>query len=131
VLLNAGGSIGVTQQPANQSVLQGQTANFNVGATGALSYRWRRNGVGLHDGGRISGSGTHALTIAACVPADCGVYDVLMVPACDIGALSTPASLSVTSAPSTCPADLNGDHVVDDADFQIFVQAYNALLCPP
>ena len=31
---------------------------------------------------------------------------------------------------SSCPADLNGDDVVDDSDFVIFVAAYNELLCP-
>lgn len=31
---------------------------------------------------------------------------------------------------SSCPADLNGDDVVDDSDFVIFAAAYNALLCP-
>ncbi|MGH7242409.1 MAG: hypothetical protein ACREJD_03205 [Phycisphaerales bacterium] len=29
----------------------------------------------------------------------------------------------------SCPADLNGDGVVDDADFTLFVQAYNVLQC--
>ena len=31
---------------------------------------------------------------------------------------------------SSCPADLNGDDVVDDSDFVVFVGAYNTLLCP-
>lgn len=31
---------------------------------------------------------------------------------------------------SSCPADLNGDDVVDDSDFVIFAAAYNTLLCP-
>lgn len=29
-----------------------------------------------------------------------------------------------------CPSDLNFDRVVNDADFQIFLHAYNDLLCP-
>ncbi len=29
-----------------------------------------------------------------------------------------------------CIADVNFDHVVDDLDFQVFVMAYNELLCP-
>ncbi|MBS0187856.1 MAG: hypothetical protein JSS51_07290 [Planctomycetes bacterium] len=29
-----------------------------------------------------------------------------------------------------CPADINGDRVVDDADFVEFAEAYNELLCP-
>ena len=32
--------------------------------------------------------------------------------------------------PAGCPADLNGDGVVDDADFVIFLPAYDALVCP-
>ncbi|MFO0859663.1 MAG: hypothetical protein U0570_03840 [Phycisphaerales bacterium] len=32
--------------------------------------------------------------------------------------------------PPTCPADLNGDTLVDDLDFQIFVGAYHVLLSP-
>ncbi len=32
--------------------------------------------------------------------------------------------------PAACPADLNGDHAVDDADFVIFAAAYDTLLCP-
>jgi hypothetical protein len=32
--------------------------------------------------------------------------------------------------PPGCPADLNTDGRVDDLDFQVFVVAYNAVLCP-
>jgi hypothetical protein len=32
--------------------------------------------------------------------------------------------------PVPCPGDLNGDAVVDDNDFQIFVVWYNQLICP-
>ncbi|HEX8875939.1 MAG TPA: lectin-like protein [Phycisphaerales bacterium] len=33
-------------------------------------------------------------------------------------------------APPACPGDLNGDGVVDDVDFQIFVVWYNQVICP-
>lgn len=33
------------------------------------------------------------------------------------------------SLPSACPCDLNGDGVVDDADFTLFIPAYNMLDC--
>lgn len=36
----------------------------------------------------------------------------------------------LTFEPLACPADLNGDEIVEDADFVIFVAAYNDLLCP-
>ena len=34
------------------------------------------------------------------------------------------------SMPAGCISDLTGDKLVDDADFSIFVVAYDALLCP-
>ena len=33
------------------------------------------------------------------------------------------------SMPANCPADLNGDNLVDDVDFVSFAAAYNQLLC--
>jgi len=36
----------------------------------------------------------------------------------------------VNLQPLTCPSDFNGDNQVDDADFVVFVSAYNDLLCP-
>jgi hypothetical protein len=32
--------------------------------------------------------------------------------------------------PAGCSADLNRDSMVDDADFAIFVTAYDRLICP-
>ncbi|HEX8876904.1 MAG TPA: hypothetical protein VF777_09160 [Phycisphaerales bacterium] len=66
-----------------------------------------------------------------------------VVPAALVGAdLSNPAAVSdaellaflggalnVVGSCSTCPADLNGDGFVDDADFVLFASAYNTLDC--
>ncbi len=43
------------------------------------------------------------------------------------GTIDMPANVIPLAAP--CPADLNGDGFVDDADFQIFVVAYDILDC--
>jgi hypothetical protein len=32
--------------------------------------------------------------------------------------------------PPGCPSDLNSDSFVDDADFVLFVGAYNDVICP-
>jgi hypothetical protein len=32
--------------------------------------------------------------------------------------------------PIGCPADMNADAFVDDPDFVLFADSYNALLCP-
>ncbi|MGH7242865.1 MAG: hypothetical protein ACREJD_05550 [Phycisphaerales bacterium] len=37
----------------------------------------------------------------------------------------------VEYAGATCPGDFNGDGLVDDADFSIFIVSYNALVIPP
>ncbi len=46
-----------------------------------------------------------------------------------LGAIQDSFLDTVTLGDTTCPADLNVDGQVDDADFVIFVQAYNMLVC--
>lgn len=73
---------------------------------------------------------------AACLPEDLVDFagnpraiDVPGVP--NYTASVTPIDLGVFEfAPVACPGDLNGDAVVDDSDFQIFVVWYNQLVCP-
>ncbi|NLX23269.1 MAG: hypothetical protein GXY55_16580 [Phycisphaerae bacterium] len=66
----------MTQQPASQTVAAGTSAAFAVTATGTapLSYAWQKDGVYLSDGGRISGAGSSALSIANATVADEGDY---------------------------------------------------------
>lgn len=45
------------------------------------------------------------------------------------GAIQNSLLDDVTAGGVNCPADLNGDGLVDDADFSIFVVSYNSLLC--
>ncbi|MBY0114219.1 MAG: hypothetical protein K2Y21_15515 [Phycisphaerales bacterium] len=47
------------------------------------------------------------------------------------GAQGAVAALKAGEAVGACAADLNGDGLVDDADFTFFVVAYDALVCPP
>ncbi|HWR55310.1 MAG TPA: immunoglobulin domain-containing protein [Negativicutes bacterium] len=72
----------ITNQPSNQTVTIGGTAQFMVTATagsGSLSYQWKRNGSNLTNGlatsgATISGATTAALTITNAQPADAGSY---------------------------------------------------------
>ena len=68
----------ITVQPTNQDLLDGDTAIFDVQATGGqpLIYRWRLNGNSLTDDARISGSTTTNLTIANVSTNDAGSYTV-------------------------------------------------------
>lgn len=53
--------------------------------------------------------------------------------ACNGGTTSSAGSYSLNASFTSlepCPGDLNFDRVVNDADFEIFLAAYNELLCP-
>ncbi|MBY0112945.1 MAG: hypothetical protein K2Y21_08995 [Phycisphaerales bacterium] len=113
---------------------------INIAPQAGVSYQWYRNGLPVADGpgGAASGGGTVSnasgiaplsgvvtLQISGANANDLGNYFVLLSTSC--GSVSTtPASLTLQSC---CPADLNGDQQVDDADFVVFAAAYNILDC--
>ncbi|GEM_PF-1163782 len=74
----------IAQQPQDASVQVGGAASFSVSATGPgpLSYRWRKNGLPLRDGGHITGARSATLTIKPAMPEDAGVYDVTVSGLC-------------------------------------------------
>jgi Putative Ig domain/Immunoglobulin I-set domain/von Willebrand factor type A domain len=71
---------GIAVQPPNTSVLLGSNASLSVTPSGTppLSYCWRKDGVSLSDGGRISGAATSALAISATVSNDTAGYSVVI-----------------------------------------------------
>jgi hypothetical protein len=86
----------LTAQPTNLTVPRGTNALFQSGASGipAPSYQWLFNGTVLADGGRITGSKSAALTIAAAQTNDAGGY--WLVASNSLGsATSTVATLTV------------------------------------
>ncbi|HWN93701.1 MAG TPA: M36 family metallopeptidase [Methylomirabilota bacterium] len=86
----------ITSQPASQAAGIGVTVNFSVGVSGTppFSYQWRRDGVNLVNGGRISGAAGSALTIANSFESDSGLYSVTVSNAFG-GAVSSNAMLTV------------------------------------
>jgi hypothetical protein len=66
--------VAITMQPTNLALIQGQAAVFTVVATGtpSLSYQWRKQGQ------PISGATNSAFSIPNVLPADAGVYSVLV-----------------------------------------------------
>ena len=70
----------ITSQPQSETVALGNSVTFSVTATGTqpLSYQWRKDGVNLSDGVRISGATTAAITITNVQPADAGLYSVVI-----------------------------------------------------
>ncbi len=102
----------ISVQPAPLTVTSGQPAVLSVGPTGGAPffYQWRRNGVALANGGRISGATSRTLTISSTTIPDAGAYDVVVSNHCNT-VTSTGATLTVGCYPncdqSTSPPILN------------------------
>lgn len=117
----------VVSPPQSQTVRAGNPAIFSVtGSAPGLQYQWLRNGVNMVNGGRISGATSNAMTIVQAIAADAASYRVRATDACGSSVISAPAVLTVT-----CTADYNFDGMVEDLDFQIFIAAYDRLICDP
>jgi Concanavalin A-like lectin/glucanases superfamily/Immunoglobulin I-set domain/Immunoglobulin domain len=70
----------VLAPPSPLSLYAGRTARFNVTASGTepLTYRWRKDGSPLSDGGNISGATSTNLVLASISTVDIGDYDVVI-----------------------------------------------------
>ncbi len=84
------GGLDVGTQPTNQTLNAGATATFTALGSGIepIGYQWRKNGVDLSDGGRISGTASGNLSISNITQLDAGSYTVKI----------TNSSSAVTSA---------------------------------
>lgn len=92
--------------------------------SGPLTYAWRKEDIDLNDDSRILGSRAEVMIIDPFIPADAGSYQ--------FGAGNQCAGYGIGSieVDIQCPGDLNFDTYVDDADFLLFLPAYDALLVP-
>src|SRR5262249_20403547 len=63
---------------ADSPVVANGTARFRAQVSGRVpfSYRWRKNGVDLSDGGNISGATTATLTVSNVTAADVAAYSL-------------------------------------------------------
>jgi hypothetical protein len=73
-------STSVVYPPQSRTRYAGTNVSFRVSAdgTGPLSYRWRRNGSEIDDGGDVSGARSPTLTLASVSSTDAGTYDVVI-----------------------------------------------------
>ena len=91
----------ITAQPANRTATIGRTVLLSVSATSSVqpvTYVWRRGGLILADGGRLSGTATGELSIRDVQVSDAGSYTVQ---------LSTTAGLVNSSAATLTVVPLN------------------------
>lgn len=91
----------ITTSPQPVTLMAGRTARFTVSALGdaPLSYRWRKGGGNLSNGGNISGATSTTLVISNVSSADAGNYDVVVSNPAG-SATSASAALSVVASNS-------------------------------
>lgn len=95
--------------------------NFSVTGEGISEYLWRRDGVDLSEGGEYSGTMTSTLTITPTLSA-MAEYDVVAT-----GAFGeTVSPVAVLGVRQVCPADTNGDGLLDFFDVQRFLNDFSA-----
>ncbi len=85
----------ITTQPTSQTVTTGQTATFNVAATGSspLSYQWRKNGIA------ILGATSSSYATPATTSSDNGAQFSVVVTNTAGSMTSAAATLTVNAAP--------------------------------
>ncbi|HYR74724.1 MAG TPA: PQQ-dependent sugar dehydrogenase [Pyrinomonadaceae bacterium] len=111
-----GTSPGITTQPSNQTVTQGQPATFIVAASGSapLSYQWQRNMVD------ISGATSSSYTLSSTTLADNGAKFRCVVSNSFGNATSNEATLTATAPPSITAHPSNQTVTVgQDATFSV------------
>lgn len=91
----------ITSQPVGETAALGATVTFSVAATasGPITYQWRKNGLALADGGKVTGATSATLQLANVAASDAGDYSVVVTNAA-IEVNSAPATLSIGAAPS-------------------------------
>lgn len=110
--LSIGSAIVINNQPLNEQVCVGDTAHFNVVASGSgLTYQWRRGNVNLVNGVNISGANSANLTINVTSFADTATdYNVIINGQCgsidtsDFAALFLATPPTITSEPINAQA---------------------------
>jgi hypothetical protein len=125
------GAPSILRQPDAVAVCAGSDAVLTATgseAFGAPSYQWRRGGVDLVDGptgtgSTVSGSTSGTLTISGTTESDAGPgYSVQISSGCGMG--STSEAVAITIAPSCCPADFNGDSLLNPDDLSEFITCF-------
>ncbi len=112
--------------PANLDRGCGSSASFAAPISsgyGSTTFSWRLNGQSISPALNPSAA-TDTLLIDPVSHATDGIYECSVSSSC--GSITTPAVALISSC---CPADLNYDGAIDDADFQIFVVGYDILIC--
>lgn len=83
----------ITTQPASQNICAGRALILLTNATGATSYRWRKNGVD------IPGGTNQQFQISVTTANDAGTYDCVVF-GCNLSSTSNPATIVIDTKPA-------------------------------
>lgn len=108
-----------TQPPSAAHPCTGGTLTLTAASAGSPCYQWRKGGVALSNGDRISGANSGTLTITGVLASDAGSYDVVASNTCSDVA-------STATAVSICAADYNCDNTLSVADIFDFLAGWFA-----
>jgi uncharacterized repeat protein (TIGR03803 family) len=91
--------VAITTQPVPQTVAAGDTAFFNVTATGiGLTYQWKKGNTNLINGTRISGATSDSLSISFISASDASNYRCLITASSGCARTTANAALTVINA---------------------------------
>lgn len=124
----------ITSQPPSVTAAAGSRVDLRVSGRGddvsPLTYVWMKEGVPITDNTDFSGTASNHLRINALTAATEGFYSVQITNTCAT-ILSDTALVFITGhnvapthVPPSCPANFNGDHVVDLQDLSILLAHY-------
>lgn len=113
---------GFEEQPEGGTVAARDMIELHAATIQAsgVTFRWRKDGIGLFNSAIYSGVSTPTLTIHTFDPSQSGAYSLAATNACGT-AISEAAAVTVY-----CPSDFNGDDFIDFSDFDAFVAAFGA-----
>lgn len=97
----------IMTQPVSQTNIPGATVWFNVAAVGQppVAFQWRKNGIPLADGGRLTGATTATLEITSIESSDAGAYTVVVNnPAGSVTSIVATLTVAVPPVVVTQPA---------------------------
>ena len=102
----------ISTQPISQMLCENANATFNVIASGfGITYQWKKNGVAIVNGGRISGATTSTLSISNIILSDTSSsYSVTISSTCFADVISSSVALNIS--PSTNAGILAGGTTV-------------------
>lgn len=97
----------VSTQPGNITALTGSTVSLSatVNGTTPLTYRWRKGGVNVSNGGRISGATNTTLVITGALTNDTGIYSLFITNS--IGSTSSIGATVTVLAPPVITSATN------------------------